>query len=926
MKNLLTLLAFLLSFSSVGLCQQDTMGFASSEIMASKDDVVRSYKADKAFSDASELYKKLGFGAAEKLYMEKEETSFDIEQLDHLANSYRLNHKTEEAEKYYAKLVGVSTNAKYYLRYAQMLQSNNKCEDALRWFTKFKETVGEDIKHWEFQEDCAFDFQSTWHPEVGVKNYKEVNTENIDFGLVPMGTEMILTSNREVQSLSNRKDLWTAGNFTDLFQIKTKEDGLSVKPWRGKMKKKFHDGAAVFATQSEELFFTRNLKATKLSREESNLGVFRSKKENGSWSEPEAMSFNGIDYSCAHPAVRPDGKALIFASNMAGGFGGMDLYMVFKKGKSWSKPVHLGPEINSGGNELFPFWGQDNSLYFSSEGHAGMGGLDIFKIDFEKVNGDFQWTDRKHLGTPINSTMDDFSFFIKPDGKTGYFASDRPGGLGRDDVYTWTSPDGIKFFDVSNIVVRNFETKDPIKDAEIQVECLGFVEGTPTPEADIPEILLESKNLITKEEGEVAMISHPVLNYKFDIDKKDYVPFLREVPGSELLAEEKYFIDLLPWDMLATKIIVRDAVTLEPIQHAIVDVSNLGSLAEVQIDSSIPELLTNPPKMNTDESGSSIFYSHPDLKYHIDVDLDKYMPFDLDLSGSVLLDHDTYYLDLQPWASMATNVVVRNAITLEPLKNIAVDVEMIGPSEGKKVDLNAVPEIMKVPTTLNTSEEASAPFVSHKDLTYQFRINKDFYLDFNKKIDGKDFVAGEKYFINLSPDEITSLTDAGAGKLSKDLEVEAKDPSLAPTPEMLRVVPTISEIKKIKKGVVFQLKEVFYDFDKYVIREDASIDLGKLADLMNEHPSMEVQLESHTDARGKKSYNMELSRNRARSAKDFLVKNGIDASRLKMAHFGESKLTNHCGDGVICDEDLHQMNRRTEVRVLEFDGEYEIKD
>lgn len=683
------LILVLLVFKSNAVLAQSSDTLALSTISTKSVKEVRQterfQKSDK-FKKANEMYALLGYQRAAAYYENVEGNLLDIEQIDQLANAARLNNQTQDAEAYYAKLVSVSTNPEYYLRYAQMLQSNKKCEDATRWFKKYKSAAPDSNR--EFQMDCRFDFQYSWHPEASVSNFEAVNSEELDFAATPFGEDLIITSNRKYRSAVARKDLWTMKNFTDLFVVREGENQENeIKPLRGGMSKKFHDGAASFARENTEVFFTRNDEQGKNEEGEIRLKIYASNLEKDKWSTPRELQFNDSKYSCAHPALSPDGDAMVFASDQPGGFGGMDLFISFRTQGEWGEAQNLGPEVNSGGNELFPYWAKDGKLYYASEGHKGMGGLDVFMIQYQVAEGENSWAERKHLGIPINSTKDDFAFYIDSSNTKGYLSSDREGGMGADDIYKWNAPQGLKFFEPTTIIVRNKETKEVIQQVQVFYQCVGLSDELKNKENEIPEFLLKQQSLVTGLEGQAQMKSHPYLYYEFKVALNDYEPYENILDGKNMHSDTPVYLDLTP-------IIVVDRME---------------------------ELPT----------------------------IDNIRP---------------------------------------------------------KIDLMV--------------------------------------------------------------------------------------------------------------GKVFQMKDIYYDFDKYDIRFDASSDLNKLTELMFRYPEMKIQLEAHTDSRGKKSYNRRLSKNRVKSAKQYLVKKGVSAKRMTTAHFGESKLINGCSDGVKCSEAEHQENRRTEVRVM----------
>ena len=192
------------------------------------------------------------------------------------------------------------------------------------------------------------------------------------------------------------------------------------------------------------MYFTRNnytdRKRGKDNTGTTNLKLYRAKRTEKGWSEATELPFNSNDYSVAHPALSADGKQLIFASDMPGGEGASDLYMVSIEGDSFGEPKNLGDAVNTEGRETFPFVDTNGDLYFASDGHVGLGGLDVFVAE---KNSEGIYDKGFNIGAPINSDKEDFSFVINSATGLGYFSSNREGGLGSDDIYAFEQTAGL---------------------------------------------------------------------------------------------------------------------------------------------------------------------------------------------------------------------------------------------------------------------------------------------------------------------------------------------------------------------------------------------------------------------------------------------------------------------------------------------------
>lgn len=273
-------------------------------------------------------------------------------------------------------------------------------------------------------------------------NASWINTPRMEFSPAFYQGGLVYVS----QNRNGLIDEKTGQRFYELFFADLDPNGMPVRPsnFSIEINSELHEGPVALNRQYDRIYFTRsNIKkgVTKAGKgKKVNLKIFEARRGEFDWESLEELPFNHDDYTCMHPALSPDGNKLFFASNNPDdGYGGMDLYVVEKKEGRWGTPFNLGPEINTPGNEVFPFLHESGTLFFTSDTHKGYGGLDVFMVDLSDRTGGVM-----NLGEPFNSKEDDLGLILAKDGKTGYFTSNRPGGVGGDDIYFFETPDGIR--------------------------------------------------------------------------------------------------------------------------------------------------------------------------------------------------------------------------------------------------------------------------------------------------------------------------------------------------------------------------------------------------------------------------------------------------------------------------------------------------
>jgi len=632
--------------------------------------------------------------------------------------------------------------------------------------------------------------------ELKVTNAAAINTENLDFA--PSFYEdgiVYVTSNRK----GGRIDATTGEAFFELYYAELDSIGLPQNPenFSVVINSRLHEGPVSFSKTGRRIYFTRNSDDERRSTTDTttiHMKIYEAVQGKSDWENVQELPFNNEEYDCMHPALSVEGDRLYFASNMPGGYGGMDIYMVEKRNGKWLDPVNMGKDINTPEDEAFPFMHDSGVLFFSSKGHGSFGGFDIFKIDLMKPKE----KELVRLEEPFNSSSDDIGFILNSESTMGFFTSDRTGGVGRDDIYLFEVPAGIKdvesYHTMNSILeVYDASTNRTIASATVRVftrSAFGASEGMDLYDAE----------LMPADDGSGKFVMVP--------RRKD----------AEALDQPRQF-------------------------------TNVKGEAEIQLRS------------------------------------EKEYIFLVSKSG--------YRTEEMHYSTIGKSKPERIPITLEPdncleMRGIVVDAES-----------NRIPyATVRIKSGCDGGE-----------LTV--RTNLRGYFVECLPIGCEFTIIGMKEGYEPGQKTLSTVRVRGSRSVSTEIRIKALDSEAAP--------------EHISAGSIIVMENIYYDFDEYTVRPSAARELDELARVMKFYPSMDVELISHTDSRGSRDYNFTLSYQRAESAKQYLVNQGIAANRIKTFGYGEAQIRNHCKDGVECTEEGHAFNRRTEAKILRIDPEAQIR-
>jgi peptidoglycan-associated lipoprotein len=392
------------------------------------------------------------------------------------AESYRRIGKLREAENAFAALfVGRKSigNPDIHLRYGETLLANEKFDEAEAQFALYAASHRDDqaaamaMASLEMARSAATEKQPGGYV---VEAVSVLNTPSSDFAPAYGADDyelLLLTSTRKKDNVGKKTYEVTGELFSDLYFARINRAGKweRVQNMGKIINTKYEDGAAAFNSSYTTLYFTR---CRKVKREKTGCKIYASERIGDEWSEPEDLQLVPDSITAAHPALSSDDLTLYFASDLENGMGQMDIWKVSRGGPTdvWGEPVNAGVQINTPGNEMFPFARPDSSLYFASDGHPGLGGLDIFKATPDSLEG---WK-IENPGAPLNSPADDFSIIFERDNERGYFASRRKakGTRGNDDIFRFAKDiQPVEYF--LEGVVKNAKTGQLLDNADIRL-------------------------------------------------------------------------------------------------------------------------------------------------------------------------------------------------------------------------------------------------------------------------------------------------------------------------------------------------------------------------------------------------------------------------------------------------------------------------
>ncbi len=745
----------------------------------------------------------------------------------------KLNNHAKAAE-FLQKLVDSGqANNDDFLKLAQAQESLGKKEEARQNFKKYDEKMATDKRGSRFINS--------------INNYSDLFAESSGYRLEKLGFNsahsdfapafynegpqqyLLVVSNGFDEGMARSKAPWNNKRWLDLWKIPLTNDSTPTSPINlGKeINTKLHEGPAAMSADGKLMAFTRNAyhkgKVKRSSDHVNRLNLYLANAESGKFTDVRPFEHNSTEYSSGHPAFTADGNTLYFVSDMPGGLGGTDIYKSTRNGNTWSKPENLGPAVNTEGNEMFPFVWKDSLLYFASNGWGGLGGLDIFKFTLSEPG-----ETPVNIGSPINSTGDDFGLIVRNDGRSGFFGSNRDGGLDHDDIYRFTyspAPSYIKVMDRDEI--------KPIENARV-------------------EVLLDGKSirtLRTNNSGVSSLILQPCKKYTFRVKAEGYPESEEEV---QINCDPKASRDVSLYAK-KPKLYVRffDRFVNKDLEGAVVSLNDVTAGEQ-------PVGLEQ-----TDAKGGVKFLLQPCREYEVIAEAKGLPVAKRKFKAPCTNKDEDVFLNLStgiaPKKGTPIAITVTDQQTNSPVSEALLSIE-------------------------NTKTNSKFEVVTDETGKYETVL---------KEGDVVNIAASRVGYFSTSQSKTTLTAD---GKISN---------------KNLRLL-------KLTEGGVIALEGILYDLNKTDIRPEAKLVLDYVVQVMKENPTMIIELGSHTDSQGSDQDNLKLSEGRAIVAVSYLISQGIESERVSGKGYGETQILNRCKNGVKCPDKEHQVNRRTEIRVVQY--------
>lgn len=591
-----------------------------------------------------------------KKFLSDEENKYNVHAIRGLAMSYKAVKKYADAESMFRKLIVLDTSFNDLLHYSEVLLENKKYEEANKLIVKNNLSVRNN--------------KSVNLIETSIKNITQMvslDTGNIKVLPMPINAKHpefsafnfqdgIVYSSSKKYSLFSKSFVEKSFFASNLYFSSSKTNFSKSTKFAKEIRIKGNAGPASYCAKNRTLYYSVNYTPNSTIVNSKNIRIHSAylNIDNSKWVTSTAFPFNSKEYSCMHPTITADGNAMFFVSNMPGGYGGMDVYLTTYVDSRWTKPVNLGPNVNTESDELFPFIDNNSQLYFSTKGRGGIGGLDIFVFDLNAPN-----TAAENLGAPFNSSSDDFGFFKSNIADKGYFSSSRGKAYNDFDVYSYvrTKPIVKKI----NALVVDSKNNLILNSANLNLDVSKNNEHTTytSTNGKIEKVEVSLGDILTLTANAKNYISNNIQVTVNRVDTAYNIPLTAQKTGCKLSGE------------------IKSLTTNEGIANAKVIISNSKNLSL-------------PIEIFTDSDGKFNTYSlQKNINYDVKAVKEGYFSKSLNITTGDDCDNT---IDLSSNYTLNFNLISGKVSTME---NIYFDLNKSIIREDAKVELNKLVDLMR---------------------------------------------------------------------------------------------------------------------------------------------------------------------------------------------------------------------------------------
>lgn len=874
---------------------------------------VYSFTSVAQYSKGIQLFEK-GYYQQSIPYFKKDLNGKNEEKsLEKLAQALFKTRNFFEAEPYYQQLIQKSNVApQIFLEYGEVLLAKGKINEAQKQFKTYAKLNPDDKRGDLLVKACNELLKNKFQDEKEflVTEINSINTKYNEFCPIIHPKGIIYCSDKPHNYDYSAGTSFSIVKTSIYLSEKTKNSNDSLqfnipKVFAPEISKGQYNGPISFNSDYTLMAYNLVEEKSKNKKNKNTAKIYFAENKGYNWFNITPFQYNSDEYSCLHPSLSPDGKTLVFASNMPDSYGEFDLYVSYNINSEWTPPKNLGININTPFNEVFPYISYSGTLYFSSNGHVSIGGLDVFYAEKDE-NG---WKSPINAGKTLNSSLDDFGIVLNKEENIGFFSSNRKEGKSNDDIYA------IKILYKKSTFKGKILLSENINDGAPNVKLILV-----TPEGNIVQQTTTDKNGFFRFSALPSENNYLLKTMEedspFDSYKKIYLADENNIIRKKTTTDEKGVFVF--YNM--------------PIIHAfngkVEDDTRIMITGSVLYGENPSKPLTNQSIQLVDDKGNLIANGKTDnyggFKFaHLDPEKN-YMILlsenDSKLSPNtkiIITDNKgkifrIFTTDGKGLFKFEVLAVENNNLRLLEEEDTSIRIEFKGKLFADDKSQTPLPNTTvtlldnkgKIIETTITDVYGNFKFINlPSDKNYMMVINetdvpaniKKIYIANEKgSIVRTLFFENNKFKYELLPEDRKVLT-----------EIYVEDPWIK-----------MKDIKENKTDSITVIENIYYDYGKWNITPQAAIILDKVVNIMKENPSIYIELSSHTDSRSSAEFNLELSKKRAKSAVDYILSKGIDKNKITGVGMGESKLINYCADGVECTEEQHAQNRRTEFKVV----------